>query len=110
MKSTDQYALYVINHDDLKKTEKHFFCTPTYCLIYTNKRPPKVNQKITKLSLLSDEAKRWLNGCIEEIRAQYLIENEEENLQKATEFYNAFVSALEEERKNAAENKTDTEG
>lgn len=92
------YGLYVVHPEDIGEKEKYYLITPTWALLYTNRKPPERNRKVTQLSMLPDLAVTWLNKTIDEIRADYLRANEKELLQQGKAFTERFESELRAEK------------
>lgn len=94
------YSLYVVRPEDISEKERYFLITPDWTLLYTDKKPPERNIKVTDLSKLPTLAVDWLNSTIEKMRAEYLADNAKEILQRGKAFNDRFAEELKAERKN----------
>lgn len=108
MKSTDKYGLYVVRPEDIGASEKYYLITPTYCLLYTQKKP-KEGMPVRSLSTLPSLAKQWLSGAIESVRQAYLISHQQELLAKGKAFSDALRKELDAERNRLRESERGVE-
>lgn len=93
-----KYGLYVVHPEDIGDKEQYYLITPTWSLLYTNRKPPERSRKVTQLSMLPDLAVAWLNKTIDQIRTDYLRANEKAILQQGKAFTERFVSELQAEK------------
>lgn len=100
-----QYNLYVIRPEDIGEDERHYFITPDYCLLYTDKEPSGRCEQFTRLEELPAPAWEWLKEQIESIRLEYMAANRKEVLGRARQFTEQFRLELEKERRNLEEGK-----
>lgn len=92
------YQLYVVRPDDIGPKERFFMITADWTLLYTNRKPPEKNRKVTDLKTLPASAVAWLNGCIEQLRSEHLRSHEREILTKGKVFHDRFEAELEAEK------------
>lgn len=104
-----QYHLYVVRPEDIPEGEPFFLITAKYSLLYTANRPPKRSREISDLAQLPALAMEWLKTSIDQIRAEYLAENEREILRRGKEFTERFAAELAAEREKL-EKKEGTDG
>lgn len=92
--SDGKYGLYVVRPKDIGEEERHFLITAEYCLLYTKNAPPQKSVEISDLSMLPETAKQWLNGAIDDVRREYLANNQNEILKRAKTFNERFAEEL----------------
>lgn len=92
------YHLYVVKPGDIPENERFYLITSKYCLLYTDRRPPKRNREIQDLSTLPELARNWIGSTIDQIREEYLREHEREILEKGKAFTERFEAELKAER------------
>lgn len=106
--ASKKYGLYVVRPEDIGEKERYFLITPDWTLLYTDKKPPERNVKVTDLSKLPTLALDWLNATIEKMRGAYLADNAKEILRRGKAFNERFAEELQAEReimeKEKAEN------
>ncbi len=93
-----KYHLYVVKPDDIPQKEKYFLITRKWCLLYTNSTPPKTHREITDLKNLPALATEWIQATIDQIRENYLKENEDEILRHGKAFADRFEAELKAEK------------
>lgn len=93
-----KFSLYLVGPASIGPKERFYLITANYSLLYTNRRPPKGARRVDRLKNLPELAKTWLNGCIEQLRAEHLASKEAEILRRGREFNRAFESELAAEQ------------
>lgn len=96
---TKKYHLYVVRPEDIASAEKYYLITSKWSLLYTSHKPPEKSREVTDLSMLPSLAVDWLNATINQIREEYLRNNEEEVLRRGKAFNDAFAAELAIEKK-----------
>lgn len=95
------YRLYVLLPQEIPEDAEFYLITEKYCLLYTNGEKPKGAKEVQRISNLPDLAKRWLGGCIDELRTRALAQNGDAMLTEiGPAFYGALEQALAEQAKN----------
>lgn len=96
------YRLYVLLPQNIPENEEFFLITGKYCLLYTDQAPPEGAREVKRVSDLPELAKRWLGGCIDEIRTRALLQNGDAMLTEiGPAFYGALEKALKEQENEA---------
>lgn len=93
-----KYGLYVVRPEDIGDKEKYYLITPTWALLYTNRKPPEKNREVTNITMLPEIAMTWLKGTIDQIRLEYLRDNEEAILERGKAFTERFEAELKAEK------------
>ena len=101
------YHLYLVKPGDIPKKEKYYLITSKYCLLYTDRKPPKTHKEVKDLNMLPDLAMEWLNTTINEMREEYLRDNEAEVLARGKEFTERFEQELKAEQEKLQEATND---
>ena len=102
-----KYHLYVVRPEDIPEKEKYFLITAKWCLLYTNRKPPKKNREVKDVNQLPSLAIEWLTATIDQIREEYLKANANDILRRGKEFTQIFENELkaEQEKIEAESNK-----
>ena len=93
-----QYHLYVVMPEDIAETERFYLITAKWSLLYTDKKPPKQHREVTDIANLPALATEWLKSTIEQIREEFLKENEQEILRRGKAFTERFEAELKAEK------------
>ena len=96
------YRLYVLLPQEIPEDAEFYLITEKYCLLYTNGEKPKGAKEVKRIANLPELAKRWMGGCIDELRTRALVQNKDVML---TEIGPAFYGALENALKAEANAK-----
>lgn len=97
------FKLYVLAPQDIPEGAEFYLITAKYCLLYTDEKAPERAREVKRISDLPELAKRWLGGCIDEIRTRALLQNGDAMLTEiGPAFFGALEKALEEQ---SAENE-----
>ena len=101
--------LFLVRPEDIGENEKYFLITGTYCLLYTDNKPPKSHREIKDLKLLPALAMEWLNQTIDQMRTEYLRDNAQEILKRGKAFTERFEEELKAEKEKLEQEQTNGE-
>ncbi len=101
------YKLYLVLPQAIPEGAEFYLITGKYCLLYTNGEAPDGAKEITRISTLPELAKRWLGGCIDELRVRALAQQKDNLLSEiGPMFHDALRNALESEKQRAEGGET----
>ena len=98
MDSGKKFGLYVVRPQDIGEEETRYLITPGYSLLYTQNDPPKDSIPVKDMALLTKTAVNWLREQVNDIRREYLKENEKAVLAELSAYHAALAEELERAR------------